>query len=630
MSNVGLELLKKTMLYFPTRFLICGFFFSYILLNNTYLQTTENQILLDLFQFFQIPSHTDNESLFAGSIYSPTDFSPPIKTQILFLIFFPALAIATSASFGKRVRILFFGALCFGALVITQFLAIMAMLALHISSYNVFLVLSILSISMIGGAFVEMTLFSTITVPRSTKVRVQIKRSYVEQYIYLAMVFSSVVLLIYLITPFFQISNDSPTTAYLTVSLSEFLFLKYYTSFFIYEVKTPQWAKGEQPSHNRRYGSMSMSFLLSAFNEEKHIRRCIESIDQAATHYPGKTEVIVVNDGSTDNTRKIASEAVLNLRYASGKVYNIPHGGLGYALQYGLSRTSGDIVFRTDADSTIDKFAIGNIMKHFMDPQVASVSGLIFPLEEKSWWQKLWIFRYCLLTFYKREWELTDSVIVQPGAFCVFRKESLIRVGGWADDIIGEDCEVTVRLGRFGYRHEYEQHAIVLSDIPSNLKELRDQRVRWSISFYQAFASNLNVIKERKGPLSIMYALRILQHGSGNASSLFVPFLLAYLITQHATIHSLSNLFVVLTGVAVIDLLTNGLQNMLIVYFLYKFKKSYLLKYLPLQRLYHFIQTMFIGPEALEILLSVSSKWKEHSKELTLELRKRVRHGIHT
>lgn len=628
-ENVVLRLLSKTILYFPTRFLICGFFFSFVLLSNTYLQTTENQILFDLLQFFQIPSHVDNESLFVGT-FSQKDFSPSIKMHILFMIFFPSLAIATSASFDKRLRILFFGALCFVGLVLTQFLIIMAMLAFGISSYDIFLEASIFFISLVGGLFIEITLFSTITVPKSTSVKLQTKRSFLEQYIYLAIVFSSAVLLIYLISPFFDIATDSPTTAYLTISLSELLFLKYYTSFFIYELKTPQWAKAERLSNNRQYGSLSMSFLLSAFNEEKHIRSCIESIDVAAAHYPGKTEVIVINDGSTDNTREIASEAVLNLRHASGKVYNIPHGGLGYALQYGLKRTSGDIIFRTDADSTIDKHAIGHIMKHFMDPQVASVSGLILPLEEKSWWQKLWIFRYCLLTFYKREWELTDSVIVQPGAFTVFRKKSLIRVGGWADDIIGEDCEVTVRLGRFGYRHEYEQHAIVKSDTPSNLEELRQQRVRWSVSFYQAFASNLNVIKERNGPLSIMYVLRIMQHGSTNAGSLFVPFFLAYLVLQPYILHSFSNLLIVITGIAVIDLLTYGLENILIVYFLYKFKKMYLIKYLPLQRLYHFIQIMFIEPEALEILLSVSSKWKEHSKELTLELRKRVKHGIHT
>src|SRR5229473_106518 len=101
MKTVEPRLLKKTILYFPTRFFICGFFFAYILLNNMYLQTTENQILFNLLQFFQIPSFINNQSLFVGNIYSPTDLSPPVKTHILFLIFFPSLAIATSASLDK-------------------------------------------------------------------------------------------------------------------------------------------------------------------------------------------------------------------------------------------------------------------------------------------------------------------------------------------------------------------------------------------------------------------------------------------------------------------------------------------------------------------------------------------------
>ncbi len=622
------SILKRAFLYFPTRFLVCGFIFAYALLSTSFLQNTENQILVWMLHFVKLPAYVDNQAVFGGSSFMPADFSPPAKTQTLFLIFFPSLAAATGAAMEKRVKIMLFGMMCFFSLVLTQFLVTSAMILLNVTSHVAFLQTSLFFTSVVASTFIELALFSSITTPESKKVKMRLKRSYAGQYLYLVLIFGSGALVVYSLGPLFQLSSDSPITAYLSVSLSELLSLKYYMAFFIYELKVPLWAREEETHRCPSLEEMTISFLLAGFNEEKHIARCIESIDRAAKYYPGRTEIVIVNDGSTDGTRKIASDAVQNLRHASGTVYNIPHLGLGFALQYGLQRARGEIVFRTDADSMIDEFAIGHIMKHFRDPQVASVSGLILPLEEVSWWQNLWIIRYCLLTFAKREWELTDSVIVQPGAFCVFKKAPLVDAGGWADDMTGEDCEITVRLGRCGYRHEYEQHAIVRSDIPANLKELRHQRVRWSASFYQAFAANMDLIKEIKSPLSLMFSLRILQHGSINASSLFLPFFLVFILVEPGVTNPVGNFLTMLLGLSVIDLLTNGLQAILIAYFLFKLKRLHLCKYLPLQRLYHFIQTMFFEPEALEILLNISSRWKDHSRDLTLDLRKALKHGI--
>ncbi len=269
-----------------------------------------------------------------------------------------------------------------------------------------------------------------------------------------------------------------------------------------------------------------------------------ESIDLAASRYPGKTEIIVVNDGPTDKTREIVSSAVLDLKYASGKVYNIPNSGKGFALQYGLKQTSGDVIFRIDSDSAIDKGAIAPIMNHLQDHTVGSVSGLILPLEEKNWIQKIWILQLYLLVFYRREWELIDSVLSQPGAFSVYRKDALIKVGGWVDHQLGEDGEITVRLGRCGYRNSYESYSISYSDVPSNLKDLREQRVRWCIAFYHARAANLNVLGEFKGPLSFIYGLALLRQVSVLASGLFVPFMIAQAVIGNSfSIYNITSIF---------------------------------------------------------------------------------------
>lgn len=620
---------KRILCYFPIRFSLAGLFFSCILLSTTSVQTLETQILSTLLNLVHIPTYVDGNLVVTGNIYSPIKFSTPIQTQILFLIFFLSLAACTRSTFETRLKILFYGLLCFGAFLVTQFTIITILFSLGFTSTMIFLQASTVLTGIVGSLFIELSLFSTIKLPERIKVTASINRSYIDEYVILIILLAGASFLVYFLITALNLQNNSPVTAYLALNMSTILYFRYYLAYFIYEIKTPGWVKSHKLNHKIDSDTMRLSFLLPAYNEEKHIRRCIESIDKAAAKYHGSTEVVVVNDGSSDATRKIASEAILDLKNASGIVYNIPNSGKGVALQYGLSRVSGDVIFRIDTDSFIDENAIHRVMNHFKDPFVGSVSGMILPLEEKSWIQKIWVLHYALLTFYKRGWELTDSVLVQPGAFSVFRKAALIQVGGWAEDLLGEDSDITVKLARCGYRNEYEQHAVVFSDIPSNLGDLREQRLRWSMSFYHARSAHLGVIKDFNGPISVMYSLNIVEHGLGYANALFLPFLIATFLTGYnSSILALAALVGVSVGLLAIEFVIYGLQSIVYVYFLYKFKKLCIIKYIPMMRLYGFIYSIFIETEGIEILLSVTSKWKtQHTKELTASLRRKIKEG---
>ncbi len=541
-SNSSFQVLERIFQYFPVRFMICGFFFTYLLLSNSQLQLFENQTLVSILHFFQIPSYLDGD-IFVGSMFNLVEFAPPINTQTFFLIFFLSFAVSTTSPIKTRFKILFFGGFYFLACIGSQFLTIVTLLSLGFVSQVTFMQASIAVTAIVSAIVIETCLLYTMKLPQRTKINMIIKRRYIDEWAYLIVSLAGSILLVYVVTTLFKIQVDSVVSTYLAVSIFTILSFRYFVSYFIFETRIPQWVKHAQIRNNRNISS-PVSFLLPAYNEEKHIKRCIESIDLAASKYPGKTEIIVVNDGSSDRTREIASAAVLNLKYASGKVFNITNSGKGFALQYGLKQTSGEVIFRIDSDSAIDEGAIGPIMNHFQDPTVGSVSGLILPLEEKNWIQKIWILQLYLLVFYRREWELIDSVLSQPGAFSIYRKDALIKVGGWADHQLGEDGEITVRLGRCGYRNAYEPHSISYSDVPSNLQDLREQRVRWCIAFYHARSANLNVIKEFRGPLSFIYGLALLRQVSVLASGLFVPFMVAHVVIgNNFSISNITSIF---------------------------------------------------------------------------------------
>lgn len=101
-----------------------------------------------------------------------------------------------------------------------------------------------------------------------------------------------------------------------------------------------------------------ISIIVPAYNEEKLVARTIETLLEA--EYPNK-EIIVVDDGSKDNTYGIASE------FASRgvKVVKRPNGGKFAALNTGIALASGEIIITVDADSMIARAALTEIVRGF-------------------------------------------------------------------------------------------------------------------------------------------------------------------------------------------------------------------------------------------------------------------------
>jgi cellulose synthase/poly-beta-1,6-N-acetylglucosamine synthase-like glycosyltransferase len=615
--------------YFPIRLLIAALFFSYIFLTNVdAIKHFENQLLEPILQFFAIPAYQLDGSLFVGSFIAPVEFVPEITVQSLFFVFLLSVVSTAKTSILIRTKILLFTGLMFVVFIIGQVLTIATLLAIGNATTTVFTQVSLVVTSLTAGGVVELALFSTFTLPKSSKITPAIKRNYVEEYVIIAGLLIASFLALYFFLNVFGIKDDSVASAYAAANISSILAFKYYLSYFIYEVMPPRWAKWKDK--NGHGLSPPVSFLLPAFNEAVTIRRLIESIDRAAAKYSGKVEIVLVNDGSTDGTDKIAAEAFRNLKNATYKQFDIPNAGKGHALKFGLKYTTGGIIFRIDADSLIHEDAIGRIVDHFEDPTVGSVSGMILPIEEKSIWQKSMVLLGCIFVYYKRGQELIDSIMCQPGAFSVFRKEALEKAGGWADNQFGEDGEITVRLGRYGYRANFEQHAIVFSEAPRTLQDVRHQRLRWAIAYYYARSKNVEIIKEFRGPRSIIFFFQLLKDGGLFVHSVFWPFFIMSGILGISTItpQNVSIALGVPLQVAGIQLLWMVANLVVYSYFLIKFKRASYLKYIPFMMLLNLILSTFVKPEALGLLLSYSSKHKIHRREGYEIFRKHMMKGF--
>ena len=111
-----------------------------------------------------------------------------------------------------------------------------------------------------------------------------------------------------------------------------------------------------------------VSIIIPAYNARHTLRECLQAATTLKWH--GNLEIIVVNDGSTDDTSEIASS------FSGVEVVDAPHGGAACATNLGIKAAHHDMVILLDADAVPEKGWLEKIIPSFDDPTVAAVGGI--------------------------------------------------------------------------------------------------------------------------------------------------------------------------------------------------------------------------------------------------------------
>ena len=231
-----------------------------------------------------------------------------------------------------------------------------------------------------------------------------------------------------------------------------------------------------------------VSIVVPCFNEEKVIANTIDNLK--SLNYPNY-EIIIVDDGSTDRTLRIAFDK----RGDSVRVLTQPNKGKAAALNYGIDVAEGEFVLCVDADSTLAPNTIQEGLKHFRDKEVGAVAGFVEVKNQNNLLTKFQAFEYSMgLNFIRRALANFGIVPVIPGPVGLFRRSVLDQVGGYLEDrkLMAEDAELTLRIANAGYKVNSEENMVAYTEAPESWMSLFRQRYRWNRGIVQALKLNLN------------------------------------------------------------------------------------------------------------------------------------------
>jgi peptidoglycan-N-acetylglucosamine deacetylase len=231
---------------------------------------------------------------------------------------------------------------------------------------------------------------------------------------------------------------------------------------------------------------MKISILIPCWNEEKSVRSCVESCLNQSRKFD---QILVVNDGSTDNTLKILKSFGKKITVIS---YKNASGSKSFAQERGFEYITGDIMVTTDADTILDKDFVNNIIRDFKDPQVAAVAGYVRSLK-RNWITLCRAFDYVIgQNIYKLAQNYLGYIFVIPGASCAFRTEPFRKYVGFDHDTITEDLDFTYKLHKNNQKIKYNDKAIVYTQDPDTLTSYIGQMRRWYGGGWQNLIKHFN------------------------------------------------------------------------------------------------------------------------------------------
>lgn len=227
-----------------------------------------------------------------------------------------------------------------------------------------------------------------------------------------------------------------------------------------------------------------ISLVVPAYNEGVVIQAAVRSLLQL--NYPNY-EIIVIDDGSTDDTYEKAMVVAQESSDISVRVVTKRNGGKAEALNTGMTLARGEFILNMDGDTKLSSNTLRACIRHFDNPRVGAVAGNVKVINRNSIWSKIQALEYVEgLAMARKAQSFMRAVNIIPGPLGMFRKTVLQQVGGYDHDTFAEDCDLTLKMLMHGWHVAYEPSAIAWVETPSRLLDLLKQRYRWTRGILQA------------------------------------------------------------------------------------------------------------------------------------------------
>ncbi|GAB2630761.1 glycosyltransferase [Belliella aquatica] len=268
----------------------------------------------------------------------------------------------------------------------------------------------------------------------------------------------------------------------------------------------------------------SISIIAPAYNEANTVVQNVKSL--LSLHY-GKFEVILVNDGSKDDSinklienfqlvkteyaynESISAKPIKgvykseNSSYSKLTVVDKENGGKADALNVGINISNNEIIACIDVDCILSSDSLTRMMRPFMEEtnrQVIAVGGVIgvanncdvkdgtvtkyrVPETLLGRFQVIEYFRSFLMG--RMAWTRVNGLMLISGAFGFFKRDLVMKVGGYFPKTVGEDMELVVRMRRYmeenklPYKVGFIPDPLCWTEVPESEQVLSRQRNRW-------------------------------------------------------------------------------------------------------------------------------------------------------
>ncbi len=239
--------------------------------------------------------------------------------------------------------------------------------------------------------------------------------------------------------------------------------------------------RGTRPPEGGAAYHPTVSVIIPAYNEEMVIVASIARVLES--DYPG-LELIVADDGSKDRTSALVAE-----HYGSDprvRLMTLVNGGKASALNRALAHAQGEIVIALDADTQFLPDTISKLVRWFADERIGAVAGnarVGNKVNLVTRWQAI---EYVTAqNVERRALDALGAITVVPGAVGAWRRSALDAVGGYPEDTLAEDQDLTIAIQRRGWKVAYDVEAIALTEAPETFAALAKQRYRWSFGTLQ-------------------------------------------------------------------------------------------------------------------------------------------------